>query len=67
MTKTKLVLCRSDRGDGGWSLHAPGSTDEAIRDGDAPVLLSGEADLYETGWDRPNAGDYRAARAKLPG
>jgi len=33
-----LVLCESPDG---WSLHAPGSTDEAIACGDAPYLVSG--------------------------
>ena len=46
-----LVLCRSDAGDGGWSLHAPGSTDEDIATGEAPSLTSG-----------PNARDYAAAQ-----
>lgn len=34
-----LVLCESADG---WSLHAPGSTDEQIASGDAPPLASGE-------------------------
>jgi hypothetical protein len=38
---TDLVLCQSDAGDGGWSLHAPGSTDEAIAEGIALALASG--------------------------
>jgi hypothetical protein len=50
-----LVLCESDTGDGGWSLHAPGSTDEQIASGDAPYLASG------TG----GAPNYRAALAEL--
>lgn len=33
----------------GWSLHAPGSTDEAIADGSAPCILCGEG--------RPTAAD----------
>jgi hypothetical protein len=53
-----LVLCKSDHGDGGWSLHAPGSTDEDIACGDAPYLVSGEG--YE-----PTAADYDAAMATL--
>ncbi len=53
-----FVLCRSDRGDGGWSLHAPGSTDEEIANGDAPPLVSDdEAD--------PTPDDYREAAEKL--
>lgn len=61
-----LVLCRSDRGDGGWSLHAPGSTDEAIACGDAPPLLTGEAERTESGdWSRPNDADYAEAARRL--
>ena len=58
-----LVLCRSDCGDGGWSLHPAGSTDEQIASGDAPVLVSGTAqwDDDEGDWDRPNAQDYARA------
>lgn len=33
-----LVLCTSPDG---WSLHAPGSTDEQIASGDAEYLASG--------------------------
>ena len=56
-----LILCRSDRGDGGWSLHAPGATDEEIACGDAPAILTGEA-LWEDGrWSRPNQTDYTRA------
>lgn len=40
-----LILCRSDAGDGGWSLHPPGTTDEAIANGDARILASGEAEM----------------------
>lgn len=60
---SKFVLCRSDTGDGGWSLHAPSSTDEEIGNGDAPVLVSGPAeyDLKTEAWSRPNADDYAAA------
>ena len=54
-----FVLCRSDTGDGGWSLHAPGSTDEQIAEGDAPPFVSGPSDWQaEDGWTRPNADDY---------
>jgi hypothetical protein len=35
---TTLVLCESADG---WSLHAPGSTDDEIGCGDAPALASG--------------------------
>ena len=58
-----LVLCRSDAGDGGWSLHAPGSTDEDIATGDAPPLTSGPSGKNRLGqWLRPNARDYAAAQ-----
>ncbi len=50
-----LVVCRSDTGDGGWSLHAPGSSDEAIATGDAPALVSGVGPI--------TAADVRAAHA----
>ena len=58
-----LILCRSDGGDGGWSLHPAGSTDEQIASGDAPVLVSGPAqwDDDEGYWERPNAQDYAEA------
>jgi hypothetical protein len=59
---TDLVLVRSDAGDGGWSLHAPGATDEQIAEGDAPALLTGEADMDDDGeWTAPTADDYAAA------
>lgn len=35
---TPLVVCESADG---WSLHAPGSTDEAIARGDSLALASG--------------------------
>ena len=59
-----LVLCRSDCGDGGWSLHPAGSTDEQIASGDAPVLVSGAAQWVDGDWDRPNAQDYASARGE---
>jgi hypothetical protein len=62
-----LVLCRSDHGDGGWSLHAPGATDAEIASGDAPYLACGEAEWDEErgDWNRPNEADYEAAHAAL--
>jgi hypothetical protein len=65
ITANELVLCRSDEGNGGWSLHAPDSTDYAIATGDAPYLASGPATHINGNWDRPNAADYREALAKL--
>ena len=56
-----LVLVRSDQGDGGWSLHPAGSTDEQIASGDAPYLVSGTAQWVDGDWDRPNAQDYAKA------
>ena len=58
-----LILVRSDLGDGGWSLHAPGTTDEQIAEGHG-ILLSGTAN-WDTGWDRPNEADYAAAEQSL--
>ena len=58
------VLCRSDCGDGGWSLHPAGSTDAQIASGDAPYLLSGTAQWVDGDWDRPNAQDYAVARGE---
>jgi hypothetical protein len=64
-----LILCRSDMGDGAWSLHAPGTTETEIADG-AGLLLSGEAEWVGddlTGdWDRPNAADYAEASRPCP-
>lgn len=59
-----LVLVRSDTGDGGWSLHPAGSTDEQIASGDAPYLVSGPAQWVDGDWDRPNAQDYAEAHAQ---
>lgn len=50
-----LVVCESADG---WSLHAPGSTDEAIATGAAPALLTGEGEATSTEYER-------AARAYL--
>lgn len=62
----QFVLCRSDQGDGGWSLHAPGSTDEDIATGDAPALVDGTAkwDDEADDWSRPDEADYIAAAAR---
>ena len=37
-TTKDLVICHSADG---WSIHAPGSTDEDIASGNAPYLLTG--------------------------
>jgi hypothetical protein len=60
--RANLVLARSDAGDGGWSLHAPGSTDRQIAEGEARVLASGEAEMGADGeWSAPTDADYLAA------
>lgn len=58
-----LVLCRSDMGDGGWSLHPAGSSDEDIAEGIAPVLADGTATMVDDEWDAPTEADYAAALA----
>jgi hypothetical protein len=62
----ELVMCRADGG-GGWSFHAPDSTDEAIATGAAEVLISGTAEWDdEVGdWDRPTKTDELEARIAL--
>jgi hypothetical protein len=65
-TAADLILVRSDAGDGGWSLHAPGSTDDQIAEGDASALADGEAEMGDDGeWNAPTPADYAAALAKL--
>lgn len=67
VNQTDLVLVRSDAGDGGWSLHAPGVLDEDIASGTVRYLASGGAEWDEEtkDWSRPNAEDYRAALQSL--
>jgi hypothetical protein len=38
----EIVVCVNYDGRGGWSLHAPGTTDTDIAEGDAPALVSGQ-------------------------
>jgi hypothetical protein len=64
-TTEDLVLCRSDAGDGGWSLHAPGSTNEEIASGDAAYLICGTAEEAGGAWTRPNHDDYLSALRML--
>ncbi len=66
MRLPKFVLCRSDQGDGGWSLHQPNADDESIANGEYPPLVSGTAEWNEIQqhWDRPNIADYQAAVRK---
>lgn len=56
------VICRSDQGDGGWSLHRPGATDDEIASGKAPALLSGTSRRWRGQWSRPNKMDIGMAR-----
>lgn len=58
---TKFVTCESADG---WSLHAPGSTDEQIANGDAPALVDGH---WEDDEHLIPAWAYVAARAKMEG
>lgn len=50
-TPNDLVLCQSADG---WSLHAPGSTDEDIANGDARPILCDSG--------KPDENHYQAAR-----
>ena len=61
-----LLLVRSDAGDGGWSIHAPGTTLDGIREGEG-LLLSGTAtwDAERDAWSAPTPADYIAAMAKM--
>jgi hypothetical protein len=57
-----MILCRSDAGDGGWSLYPPGTTDDDIASGDVLPLLTGEAELDDDGeWTAPTVADYEQA------
>jgi hypothetical protein len=58
----KLILVRSDAGDGGWSLHVPSSTDEEIATGEAAALVAGTAEWINGEWSRPTQADYEVAR-----
>lgn len=66
---TGLTLCRSDMGDGGWSLHPADVTDGEIAAGIADLLSCGEAEWEEQAqrWSRPDAGDYEQALLALAG
>ena len=59
----ELEVCRSDMGDGGWSLHA---VDSGFVSEDE-VLLSGPAEWDDYGgvWDRPNEVDWHIAENEL--
>lgn len=58
-----FVRCDSDMGDGGWSLHAPDSTDEDIAEGTAPALVSGTGRITREDYDLARAQMDRPARA----
>lgn len=62
-----LILCRSDCGDGGWSLHAPPSPEFDIDEDGPDLLIHGPAewDSAAGAWDRPNADDYARAHSVL--
>jgi hypothetical protein len=60
MENNNFILERSDMGDGGWSLHRAGTTDEQIVDGEG-ILACGDAKMVDGVWDRPNDADYAAA------
>jgi len=57
--KKNFVLVRSDRGDGGWSIHVPGATDADIAEGHYPPLVSGDSR------DGPTDADYLAAEQAM--
>jgi hypothetical protein len=62
---TDLILTRSDEGDGGWSLHPAGTTDEQIASGEVLPLLTGEAERDDDGeWSAPTAADYAEANRR---
>lgn len=58
-----LILVRSDAGDGGWSIHAPGLSNDEIAEGDG-LLLCGTATMTDGGWDAPTANDYAEAQRR---
>jgi len=62
----KLILVRSDHGDGGWSLHNPDATDDERNHGD-DILLTGTAEWDDDigDWDRPNKHDLAKAWDEL--
>ena len=62
----KPVLCRCDQGSGGWSLHAPGTTDEQIANGEG-LLASGTAHRIGSDWSRPDKADYARAESLMRG
>lgn len=46
ISRESLVVCESKDG---WSLHAPGSSDEQIANGEAPALISGAWEIDGNG------------------
>lgn len=67
-TLPKLVLTRSDQGDGGWSLHPPGTTNDQIASGDVAPLATGTSlpsTVAGKKWARPHAQDYTDAYRSL--
>lgn len=62
-----LELVRSDRGDGGWSIHVRRpDVDEEEDPIDAwPLVTSGESEALDDGtWARPTEDDWVAARER---
>lgn len=59
----EFVPCYSDAGDGGWSLHAPESTDDEIADGTAVALVSGTGPITRDDYDLARAQIDAPARA----
>lgn len=57
-TEKDLVLCRSNTGDGGWSLHL-GDNLSPLTFGPAEWIE--ENDLYRGHWSRPNKDDIEDA------
>lgn len=49
VTAADLVLCTSADG---WSLHAPGATDEQIAEGEAPYLVCGDGQPTDADYTR---------------
>lgn len=52
----KLAVCRSDQGDGGWSIHVLGE------DPDTWVVSGSSTWHVDRGWLRPNFADWELAR-----
>lgn len=60
MTIPEFEVCRSDMGDGGWSLHAPAG--DVVPE--ECVLASGPSRWRNGAWEHPSQLSYRQARVK---